>query len=356
MTLSANLLDWYDRNRRELPWRIDKDPYKIWVSEIMLQQTRVEAVKEYYTRWLRRFPTPYELAAAEEEEVLYYWQGLGYYNRARNLQAAMSEVCAAYGGEIPNDEAALKALPGIGEYTAGAILSIAFDCRTPAVDGNVLRIFSRLFYVTEDITKSKTKRLISRLVSEYISLERPGDFNQALMDLGAMVCIPQTPRCAECPVLDFCQAYALDVQCTLPVKPAAKAPRELTLVAGIIQRGGEYLIRRRPSGNVLAGMWEFPAIEICDESCEKATLEQFIYTQFALKVLVQEKAFNYVHIFSHLKWYINFYHCQCFTGEVLFQDTQWIALSEWENITWAGPHRKAAEALWKNSVGGGPAA
>lgn len=345
MTLAENLLAWYDRNQRHLPWRKDKDPYKIWVSEVMLQQTRVEAVKEYYTRWLERFPTPHELAAAAEDDVLHYWQGLGYYNRARNLKAGICEVCAAYGGEIPNDEAALRALQGIGEYTAGAILSIAFNRKVPAVDGNVLRIFSRLFYIAEDITKSATKRIISRFVSEHMSSERPGDFNQALMDLGALVCIPRVPRCTACPVAVFCQAYALEVQSTLPVKPAAKAPLLVNLAAGLIECGGRYLIRRRQPGNVLAGMWEFPAIETPGGIGEKTILQEFIQVQLAQSVLVKEKAFNYVHIFSHRKWYLSFYHCQWLAGETIPKYTEWISLRDWQSITWAGPHRKVAEAL-----------
>lgn len=351
MTLAENLLAWYDCNKRDLPWREDKDPYKIWVSEIMLQQTRVEAVKDYYTRWLKRFPTPHELAAAEEDDVLYYWQGLGYYNRARNLQAAMSEVCAVYDGKIPNDEGSLKALQGVGEYTAGAILSIAFNRKAPAVDGNVLRIFSRLFYITEDITKSKTKKLISRLVSEHMSSERPGDFNQALMDLGAMVCIPQTPRCTECPVAFFCRAYDLDTQCTLPVRPAPKAPLPVTLAAGIIERSGKYLVRRRQPGSVLAGMWEFPAIEVQDESNETNELAEFVKGELAQSIQIKAKAFNYVHIFSHRKWHISFYHCQWLMGRTVPENTQWISPSEWHNLTWAGPHRKVAEALGKHDSG-----
>jgi len=345
MALAEKLLAWYDCHQRELPWRKDKDPYKIWVSEIMLQQTRVEAVKEYYTRWLKRFPTPRELAAADEDELLHYWQGLGYYNRARNLQAGVCEVCATYGGEIPDDEAALRKLPGIGEYTAGAILSIVFDRKVPAVDGNVLRIFSRLFYITEDITKSAAKRAISRLVSEHMSSARPGDFNQALMDLGAMVCLPQGPHCSECPISVFCQAYSLDVQCTLPVRSATKAPLLVILAAGLIQHSGKYLIRRRQPGGVLAGMWEFPAIEIQEERTEKAALEQFMQEQLGQSALVKEKAFTYLHIFSHRKWDIRFYHCQWLAGEVVPKHAKWISPSEWHNITWAGPHRKVAETL-----------
>jgi A/G-specific adenine glycosylase len=254
-------------------------------------------------------------------------------------------VCAAYGGEIPNDEAALRALRGIGQYTAGAILSIAFNRKVPAVDGNVLRIFSRLFYIAEDITKSTAKRLISRLAREHMSSERPGDFNQALMDLGAMVCIPRVPRCTECPVAAFCQAYSLGVQCTLPVKPAAKAPLLVNLAAGLIECDGKYLIRRRQPGNVLAGMWEFPAIEIPDKSDETTILQAFIQAQLAQSVLVKDKAFNYVHIFTHRKWDINFYHCQWVAGKTIPEHTKWIFPSEWQSITWAGPHRKVAEAL-----------
>lgn len=346
MALADVLLSWYHQSRRELPWRKDKDPYKIWVSEIMLQQTRVEAVKEYYSRWLERFPTPAELASASEEEVLCYWQGLGYYARARNLHSAIREICAAYGGKVPDDEMAVRALPGVGEYTAGAILSIAYNQKLPAVDGNVLRIFSRLFCITEDIAKTTTKQIITSLVRRHMSAEQPGDFNQALMDLGAMICVPQRPRCTECPVIGFCQAYSEEIQETLPVKAPKKAPLPVTLLAGIVRRENMFLVRQRPAGGVLAGMWEFPALEIGEAGQDAVLLARFFQEELGQSVEVLESVFHYVHSFSHRKWDITFLECRWVGGGELPKGARWAALDNWSQLPWAGPHRTVAKVIF----------
>ncbi|MDF2571340.1 MAG: mutY 1 [Sporomusa sp.] len=264
MTLALQLLDWYYQNARDLPWRNDKNAYKIWVSEIMLQQTRVEVVKDYYKRWIERFPTLEALAEASEQEVLNYWQGLGYYSRARNLLLGVREVCADYGGRVPEDASSIQKLPGVGEYTAGAIASIAYNQPAPAVDGNVLRIFSRLFCLDGDIAKTATKREIDRLIRKHISSRCPGDFNQALMDLGAMICIPRRPRCQLCPLTNLCEAYEREVQDMLPVRLPKKAPQLVMLAAGVVQKDGKYLVRQRPKTGLLAGMWEFPSVEVVE--------------------------------------------------------------------------------------------
>ena len=201
------LLAWYDNEKRDLPWRRTKNPYHIWVSEIMLQQTRVEAVKEYYRRFLERFPAIEDLAAATEEEVLQQWQGLGYYSRARNLWQGAKETVAQYGGEVPKDEKSLRALPGVGEYTAGAILSIAYQQAVPAVDGNVLRVFSRLYGLQEDVQTTAAKKRVAKLVSDVLPVKRPGDFNQALMDLGSSICSPLNPQPEISPIKAFNAAY-----------------------------------------------------------------------------------------------------------------------------------------------------
>lgn len=345
MTLASALLAWYDRNARDLPWRRDKDPYKIWVSEIMLQQTRVEAVKEYYERWVNRFPQPEDLAQAAEQEVLGYWQGLGYYSRARNLLSGVKEVCAVYGGKVPEDEEKVQALPGVGEYTAGAILSIAYNRRTPAVDGNVLRIFSRLFCLQEDILKASTKRQVYSLVKEHMDPARPGDFNQALMDLGAMVCVPKRPRCGECPLTVLCEAYARDVQDVLPLRTLKKAPLEVVLAAGLVEQNGAYLVRQRPANGLLAGMWEFPAVEIAEDTTPEACLDALLRDEFGIKAAVGEKEFHYVHTFSHRKWHISFYRCRQLSGGVMPDRGRWFSLLSEEVLPWAGPHRKTADAL-----------
>lgn len=345
MILATQLLDWYYQQGRDLPWRTDKDAYKIWVSEIMLQQTRVEAVKEYYRRWIERFPTPAALAAASEEEVLRYWQGLGYYSRVRNLLAGVREVCAEYDGQVPDQPDTIRSLPGVGDYTAGAIASIAYNRRAPAVDGNVLRIFSRLFYITEDISKQAVKREVQRLVLAHMPNHCPGDFNQALMDLGAMVCIPRRPRCALCPLTNFCEAFAREVQDTLPVRRVKKTPLLVNLTAALVLHEEKYLVHQRPSTGLLAGMWEFPAIELTADLPEIEQLQASLRREFGQEVEVCEKKFHFIHTFSHRKWDISFYECRRLAGQALPETAAWLSHTDLAGVPWAGPHLKVAQAL-----------
>ncbi|MDD4599899.1 Adenine DNA glycosylase [bioreactor metagenome] len=345
MVLATQLLDWYDKNSRDLPWRKDNDAYKVWVSEIMLQQTRVEVVKDYYTRWMERFPTLEALAQTSEQEVLTYWQGLGYYNRARNLLSGVREVCAEYGGKVPDNAPAIQKLPGVGEYTAGAIASIAYNRPSPAIDGNVLRIFSRLFCLEEDITKQATKRKIDRLIRDHMSVERPGDFNQALMDLGSMVCIPQRPRCQLCPLATLCEAQARDVQDVLPVRTPKKAPLHIKLAAGIVIQSSSLLITQRPATGMLAGMWEFPTVELAEDDSTSERLKTRIKSDLQQEVCVGKRLFHYIHTFSHRKWDISFYQCQWLAGNTISFPAHWLGLSELDTVPWAGPHRKVATVL-----------
>lgn len=220
---SRDLLAWYDLQKRDLPWRINRDPYRVWISEIMLQQTRVDTVKPYYRNFMEKFPTIQALAEAPEEDVLKAWEGLGYYSRARNLQTAAREVKANYGGVVPDTPKEIAKLKGVGSYTAGAILSIAYEKPEPAVDGNVMRVFSRLLYMEDDIAKPATRVKFEHLVRQTIPHDRAGDFNQALMELGALICLPRTPHCLTCPVFDYCLARKEGVQKELPVKGKAKS-------------------------------------------------------------------------------------------------------------------------------------
>lgn len=348
MTLAQQLLAWYQKNARDLPWRQDKNAYKIWVSEIMLQQTRVEAVKEYYTRWIERFPTPQDLAEATEEEVLTYWQGLGYYSRARHLLEGVREVCASYGGQVPTEPELIQQLPGVGEYTAGAIASIAYGRPAPAIDGNVLRIFSRLFCLDENIAKASTKRKIRELLKNVLPPDHSGDFNQALMDLGATVCIPRSPRCSLCPLTRFCLAYESEVQDVLPLKSPKKPQPTIYLAAGIIKHQDTWLIHRRPAKSLLANMWEFPTVELSAEKTVKNALASAILQELAQEVAVGEKLFHCLHVFSHRKWDITFYECSWQIGGALPDDAQWLSPLAMDSVPWAGPHHKAARKLLAN--------
>ena len=260
-SFSKELILWYEENKRSLPWRETTDPYKIWVSEIMLQQTRVEAVKGYYTRFLAALPDIPALAACEEERLHKLWEGLGYYSRVRNLQKAAKLVCAQYGGQLPADYAALRALPGIGEYTAGAIASISFGLPVPAVDGNVLRVFSRLYNDPGVITEPAVKKAFTARVMEHQPPEKAGDYNQALMELGATVCGPnRKPECGSCPCRKICLGYQHGTAEALPVKSPKRERRQEDRTVFILQCDEKYALEKRPGKGLLAGLWQFPNV------------------------------------------------------------------------------------------------
>lgn len=256
--LRSALLAFFDERRRDLPWRRTTDPYRIWVSEVMLQQTRVETVIPYYERWLERFPTLEALADADEAEVLKAWEGLGYYSRARNLHRAAAVVRERHAGRVPEDADALRALPGVGDYTAGAVGSIAFGRAEPAVDGNVRRVLSRLFDL-DDPAPAGLRRLAKSLVPD----ERPGDFNQALMELGATVCVPKGPACGVCPVADLCLARVHGTVGERPAPRKARAlPEDEVATAVLVAPTGRLLLVRRPGRGLLGGMWEMPGVPL----------------------------------------------------------------------------------------------
>ena len=299
------LLDWYDLNSRFLPWREKPSPYNVWISEIMLQQTRVEAVKFYFERFLNELPDVKALALAEEERLLKLWEGLGYYNRVRNLQKAAQVILSKHNGEIPADYQTLLTLPGIGSYTAGAIASIAFQIPEPAVDGNVLRVMKRIAGSFDVITKESVKKELTKDLREIIPKERPGDFNQAVMDLGAMICIPNgKPLCEKCPLMHLCAAFKQDIQMQIPVK-AAKKPRKIeekTIL--LIELDGKYAIAKRAKKGLLAGLWEFPNMEgkLTKGQLEDKLHDMGIHSQ-SITELKEGK-----HIFSHVEWHMIGYH------------------------------------------------
>lgn len=253
------LLFWFDRHARILPWREEPTPYRVWISEIMLQQTRVEAVKPYFERFLQAFPDIEALAAAEEDRLLKMWEGLGYYNRVRNLQKAAQEILNRFGGQMPGDYEELQTLPGIGSYTAGAVSSIAFGRKAPAVDGNVLRVISRVTASRRDIAEAATKKQMETLLLTVMPEDKPGEFNQALMEVGATVCIPRgEPLCGECPFSSLCLGYRHGLTGEIPVKKAAKARRIEERTVFLVYDGERVLVRKRPAKGLLAGLYEFP--------------------------------------------------------------------------------------------------
>ena len=299
--LAQPLLAWYRDNARDLPWRRTRDPYRIWVSEIMLQQTRVAAVLGYYARFLESFPTVEALADAPEERLMKCWEGLGYYSRARNLQKAALRVTAEYGGRFPGDYDALLALPGVGEYTAGAIASAAFGIRAAAIDGNVLRVVSRLTDCHDDIGTPGIKRAVRELVTEALP---PGEediriFNQALMELGATVCVPNgPPRCAACPLSGECLARLGGTAETLPVKAPKKARRVEEKTVFLLLREGRVALRRRAESGLLAGLWEFPNTEGGLEETQAAAVVE----GWGLESAAWAKRLTAKHLFTHVEW------------------------------------------------------
>lgn len=295
--IPAPLLFWYRANKRDLPWRKDPTPYRVWVSEIMLQQTRVEAVKEYYLRFMAALPTVEDLAACEEEKLLKLWEGLGYYSRARNLQKAARQIVNGYGGVFPSDTESLKTLAGVGSYTAGAISSIAFGRQTAAVDGNVFRVAARLTENATVISDPAYRKYLERELSAVYPAEGKdsSDFTQSLFELGALVCKPQNPECGRCPLGGICKAKENGTQALFPVLPEKKAKREEKVFVFLIQTREGFCIRRRTAG-VLKGMNEFPSEVVCGESAESVLASWGIYG------FEEIKRKRYGHIFTHIKW------------------------------------------------------
>ncbi len=293
-----DLITWYSKIKRDLPWRVNQDPYRIWVSEIMLQQTQVDTVIPYFNHFMERYPTVYDLAEADEQDVLKSWEGLGYYSRARNLHTAVKEVVENYGGQVPSDKQELKNLKGIGPYTLGAILSIAFDQPEPAIDGNVMRVMSRVFHIEEDIAKPKTKKLFDDVVREVISHEDPSSFNQGLMELGALICTPQKPKCDQCPVQEHCLAYSYGNQTDLPIKSKKKKQKQTDYFGLILQNEkGELYIQKRPEDGLLANLWEFPLVPKSVPS-----VEEWFETEYGAQIMTHSKGEKVRHVFSHVIW------------------------------------------------------
>ena len=304
--IAQPLLHWFWANHRVLPFRSDPTPYHVWVSEIMLQQTRVAAAVPYYERFVQELPDIPALAACEEERLLKLWEGLGYYSRVRNLQKAARIVCEQYGGQLPGDLAALKKLPGIGDYTAGAIASIGFGIPAPAVDGNVLRVFARLYNDEGDIMQPAVKAVTTQKVMAQQPAEAPGDFNQALMELGALVCTPGQPDCAACPLQALCLGRQSGNPARLPQKAPKKARKKCELTLCLAQdAAGRWLLQKRGEQGVLAGLWQPPVLaeEALDEKKALAAAQKLL----PAAVLLKEKPLKAKHIFTHLEWHMTAY-------------------------------------------------
>lgn len=324
------LLEWYQNNSRKLPWRENKDPYRIWVSEIMLQQTRVEAVISYYKRFMERFPTVESLAACDDEELFKLWEGLGYYTRARNLKKAAQVICTHFQGTFPKQFDQILALPGIGTYTAGAIASIAFEQPKAAVDGNVLRVITRLTQDNHDITDVKFRDKITKALEDSYPQRQRGDFTQSLMELGAVVCVPNgAPQCSSCPLNQFCGAYSTGTQLLYPVKKK-KADRKVEQkTVFILCFAGKMALRKREEGGVLSGMWELPNQEgtltrqqVCQWLLEKGLVADTIRESSGKRKQLK-------HIFTHIEWHMTCWIISCSTVGT-DQDFVWVTKGQLE--------------------------
>lgn len=303
-----DLINWFKDEQRILPWRENQDPYRVWVSEIMLQQTRVDTVIPYFNNFVEKYPTIKALAEAPQDEVLKAWEGLGYYSRARNLQSAVRDVAENYGGEVPDEPQEIAKLKGVGPYTAGAILSIAYGVPEPAVDGNVMRVLSRILGIWEDIAKPSTRKIFEELIREIISKNDPSSFNQGLMELGAIICTPKSPSCLLCPVQSHCRAFHEGSQEELPIKSKKKAPSPVPIAVAVLQdERGRYLIRKRPEEGLLAGLWEFVNVELTDGGLKEDQLTEYVSKEYGSQASIQDEILTFTHVFSHIKWYLTVY-------------------------------------------------
>ena len=360
-TIRRALLKWYDRRRRDLPWRRSRDPYRVWVSEIMLQQTQTETVKPYFRRFLRRFPSVRALAKAPADAVMKAWEGLGYYARARNLHRAAKIISSdatlrssdslrstSFGGRWPESPEELMKLPGIGRSTAGAISSIAFGRAAPVLDGNVARVLCRVFRVRRNPRDSRTREKLWATAQELLPPNDAGDFNQALMDLGATVCVPRNPRCGVCPLTTLCLAKAHGEQDKLPVKTKRKPAPHYDVAVGVIRRGKRLLIDRRKSEGLLGGLWEFPGGKRRENESLERCLTREIREELGIRVEVLHPLMSVPHAYTHFRITLHVYECRHVSGRpraIGCAEWRWVRPDELDYYAFPSANRKVIAAL-----------
>ncbi len=340
--LSRLLLNWYKKHGRTLPWRDHPDPYAVWVSEIMLQQTRVETVIPYFEKWMRLFPDVISLAKASEREVLNAWEGLGYYSRVRNLHKAAKITAEKFSGQLPRNLTELRALPGIGRYTVGAIASMAFGMDEPTLDGNLRRVFSRLFDVSEFADSPAGEKILWELAAQNLPKGKAGDYNQALMDLGATICLPRNPRCLLCPLMKVCEARRNGTQELRPVmKPKKAVPHHIHAAAVILQRG-RVLLAQRPSEGLLGGMWEFPNGRVEENPARELT--KVLYAATGLKVKKGEELGIIQHAYTHFKVTVHAFRCEP-VSIPKSKNLKWAKVTELDDYPMGKVDRQIADKL-----------
>lgn len=347
---AADLLAWFDRDAADLPWRTHPpDPYRVWLSEIMLQQTQVSTVIPYFNRFLDACPDVHALAAAPLADVLKLWEGLGYYSRARNLHKTAHIIAHQHGGRFPDTAAALETLPGIGRYTAGAIASICYGERAPVLDGNVIRVFSRLLNLDDDVTQAATKSKLWQVAADWLPAQRPGAYNQALMELGQAICRPRAPRCDACPLRAHCRAYAAGTQAQRPVKRRKAPTPHYDVAAGIIYDDDErLLIAQRPPDGLLGGLWEFPGGKQEAGETLPQTLRRELREELAIEVTVGDLFVVVRHAFTHFKITLHAFECRYRSGPpqtLGAQDFAWVRLDELDRYSFGKADRDIIAAL-----------
>lgn len=347
-SLVVNLIQWYSNNKREMPWRKTSDPYKIWISEIMLQQTRVDTVVPYYKRFIAAFPSVEDLAGASQQQVLKLWEGLGYYSRGRNLHQAAKTIIKKFDGKIPSTYEEITSLKGIGPYTASALLSIIYNRPYAVVDGNVLRVITRIYGIKDDIRSGITKREVQEITNRLIPEDNPGDFNQAVMELGATVCKPKNPVCDRCPVSVECMAYNRVETDTIPYKSAAKkVPHHQIAVGLIVNEKNELLIALRPDDAMLGGLWEFAGGKKEKNETLKETVKRELKEELGVETEVYEKFHQLRHAYSHFKITLHAFWCRILSGDPApksSSELKWVSLNEIDQY----PFPKANKTLIKH--------
>jgi A/G-specific adenine glycosylase len=347
-TVAPRLLSWFDRNQRDLPWRRDRDPYRIWVSEVMLQQTQVATVLAYFERFLARFPTPADLAAASEHDVLLLWEGLGYYRRARDLHGAARIIVAEHAGQLPNDPAMLKQLPGFGEYTCNAVLSQAFDQRLPILEANSQRLLSRLFGRTGDPREGPARRWLWSAAAGLLPAQRVGAFNQALMELGSLLCTPTTPKCSQCPLAKQCVAFREGKQEEIPVRARSSASTPVREVAVVVRRAGRVLLVRRPDHGRWSGMWEFPRAEPRDAETEETAARRIVHELTGLRTRIGPELLTIRHGVTRFAITLVCFEAEHLRGEfasAFYREGAWLLPDELARYPVSAPQRRLAKAL-----------
>jgi A/G-specific adenine glycosylase len=348
------LIEWFEQQAANLPWRQTDNPYFIWLSEIMLQQTQVTTVIPYYERFTKRFPTIKDLADAPQDDLMKMWEGLGYYSRARNLQAAAKQVMEEYGGELPHTAAELRNLKGIGRYTAGAIASIAFEEPAPVVDGNVIRVFSRIFNIDDDVRQQATKNKIWDLAESLmpdVPAGRAGDYNQALMELGREICKPRNPRCDLCPINQHCKAFKFGVQEERPVKSKKAPTPHYDVTCGVIRNEqGELLITKRPADKLLGGLWEFPGGKVENGETFEESLARELHEELGIQVNVGDFFMQVKHGYTHFKITLYAYECRLRPESALpkchdCDEFQWVPVDNLTEFAFGKADRKIVEEL-----------